>query len=39
MPDSVAVNDGFVDTPGVRLAHDISGRGPSILFLNGGLLD
>jgi hypothetical protein len=26
MPDSVAVNDGFVDIPGVRLANDISGR-------------
>jgi hypothetical protein len=39
MPDSAAVNDGFVDIPGVRLANDISGREPSILFLNGGLFD
>jgi 3-oxoadipate enol-lactonase len=30
---------GFIDIPGVRLAHDMAGRGSPVVFLHGGLLD
>ena len=39
MPQPISISRGFIGLPGVRLAYEISGRGASVIFLHGGLLD
>jgi pimeloyl-ACP methyl ester carboxylesterase len=39
MPDTTAVQQGFVELPGVRLFYESAGQGQPIVFLHGGLLD
>jgi pimeloyl-ACP methyl ester carboxylesterase len=39
MEGKVEATTSFIDVPGVRIAYEIAGLGPSLIFLHGGLLD